>query len=181
MSEKITGKAREIVDYLMGDNIDRNLIWDLSLHKKVKPRSMDSNRYFHKLCDELRQKLGISMTHCKNNLITSYGQIQYISDGEPMIYKTNAPVEYMREFEPVHTKCVKITEENGKPVFFYMIYRGSRTYSTDEMSKLIKGTISECELQGIKTASPDELAHMQELWKAKYERMNNVQDEGEIE
>ena len=176
MADKITGKAREIVDYLMGDDINRSTVWDLSIHKKEKPRSLDSNSYFHKLCDELRKKLGISMTRCKNHLIADYGQIFYLPYGEQFIYKTNAPEEYMMEFEPMHTKCVKITEENGKQVFFYRVYRGSHTYSTAEMSALIRGTIAECEQQGISTATPDELAHMQELWKAKYERMNRSHD-----
>ena len=177
MAEKITGKARDIVNFLMGDNIDRDLIWDLSIHKKEKPRSLDSNSYFHKLCDELRKKLGISMTRCKNHLIADYGQIFYLSDGEQFIYKSNAPEEFMMEFEPMHSKCIKITEENGKPVYFYRVYRGSHTYSTTEMATLIRGTIQECEQQGIQTATPDELAKMQALWKAKYDRMNKEKED----
>ena len=89
-----------------------------------------------------------------------------------MIYKTNADEDYMMELETIHTKCVKTTEQNGKPVFFYRVYRGSHEYNTSEMAQLIKGTVEECEAQGIQTATPDEIAHMQALWEAKYERKN---------
>lgn len=167
----ITGKALDIVTFLM--TADKESLWDLSAHKDKKKRSIDSNKYFHKLCDELRQKLNISMAYCKNMLIYKYGQIQYLSEGEPLVYKTNAPEEYMMELETVHTHCVKIVEEKGKNVFFYRVYRGSHTYNTAEMAALIRGTVMECEQQGISTATPDELAHMAILWEQKYEKRNS--------
>lgn len=165
----ITGKPNELVLYLM--QVDREKIFDLSEHKDIRRRSLDSNSYFHVLCDKLRQKLGISMARCKNQLIADYGQIEYI-DEQPMIYKTNAPEEYMMELETIHTKCVKVTEENGKDVYFYRIYRGSHTYNTAEMAKLIEGTIQECKAQDIETASPAELEHMQKLWESHYGKHN---------
>ena len=128
-------------------------------------RSLSANAYFHVLADKLRQKLGISMARCKNHLIASYGQFEMIGD-EPMIYKTNASEEYMQELETIHTKCVKITEEKGKKVYFYRIYRGSHTYDSAEMAKLIKGTVHECELQGIETLTSNELERMIGKWKA---------------
>ena len=165
----ITGKANALVMYLM--QADRGKIWDLTEHKENKKRSLDSNAYFHVLCDKLRQKLNISMARCKNHLIADYGQIEYI-DEEPMIYKTNAPEDYMMELETIHTKCVKVSEENGHPIFFYRIYRGTSTYNTEEMAKLIKGTVEECKAQDIETATPEEIAHMQALWEQKYGKHN---------
>ena len=162
------GTALEMVTFLMGQ--DKTKQWDLEEHKEKKRRSLDSNAYFHVLCDKLRQKLGISMARCKNHLIADYGQVLYIEEGVPMIYKTNAPEDYMIELETLHTKCVKVTEENDKPVFFYRVYRGSHTYDTAEMTKLIQGTVEECKAQGIETATPEEIEHMQSLWKAKFGR-----------
>lgn len=169
--DKITGKASDIVLFLMKPDTDRNVLWDLQPHKDIKKRSLDSNSYFHVLCDKLRIKLGISMARCKNQLIADYGQCFYVED-EPMVYKTNAPEEYMMELETIHTKCVKVTEENGKPVYFYRVYRGSHTYNTIEMAALIKGTVEECSIQGIEVATPDEIAHMNALWEKKYAQAN---------
>lgn len=164
----MTGNKEKIVLFLMGQE-DKEKLWDLSEHKENKRRSLDSNAYFHVLCDKLRQKLGISMARCKNHLIADYGQFQYIGD-EPMIYKTNAPEDYMMELETLHSKCVKVTEENGKTVYFYRIYRGSHEYSTSEMARLIDGTIEECKAQGIETATPNQIAEMQRLWEQHYGR-----------
>ena len=157
----MTGTAAEIIQYLFEQ--DKTKRWDIKEHKEK--RSLDANAYFHVLCDKLRQKLGISMARCKNHLIADYGQIQYLPDGAPMIYKTNAPEEYMLELETIHTKCVKVAEENGKEVFFYRLYRGSHEYDTKEMSQLIDGTVQECKAVGIEVATPDEIARMEALWE----------------
>lgn len=166
MSEVFTGNREQILLFILGQE-DADKSWDICPHKEK--RSLDSNAYFHVLCDKLRQKLNMSMARCKNHLIADYGQIEYV-DGEPMIYKTNAPEDYMMELETIHTKCVKVTEENGRPIFFYRIYRGSHSYNTKEMSQLIKGTIEECKAQDIQTATPLELERMQKLWESHYGR-----------
>lgn len=127
-------------------------------------RSLDANAYFHVLCDRLRQKLGMTMAECKNHLISSYGQVWYVDD-VPIIYKTNAPPEVMIQQEEPHTWLVKTNEEGQ---YFYRVYRGTHTYDTAEMSKLIDGTIQECKAQGIETATPDELAKMMSAWETKY-------------
>jgi len=170
----MTGTAEQIVVFLMGQQ-DKEKKWDLTEHKDAKKRSLDSNAYFHVLCDKLRQKLGMSLARCKNHLIADYGQVKYIDEEctEPMIYKTNAPEDYMMELETLHTKCVKVTEENGKTVYFYRVYRGSHTYDTTEMARLIDGTVAECKEQGIETETPAEIARMQALWEQKYGRMEN--------
>lgn len=159
---------RPVISFLINEDIngidalnDKDLV--IKVSKKTKPRSLDSNAYFHVLCDKLRQRLGISMAACKNHLITSYGQIEYIDD-VPLIYKTNAPVEYIQELEEAHLLFLKQGEDGA---YWYRVYRGSHTYNSEEMALLIKGTIDEAKEQGIETATPDEVARMQELWRKK--------------
>lgn len=124
-------------------------------------RSREANSYFHVLADQLRQRLGLSMAECKNHLIGSYGQIEYLDDDTPATIKTNIEPEKMYQNEFLHTKLIKIDD---KGCYFYRIYRGSSTYDTAEMSKLIDGTVQECKAQGIETATPDELARMIQQW-----------------
>lgn len=164
--DKVTGKPIDIITFLMSAG-DKEAVYDLTLHKDVKKRSLDANAYFHVLCDKLRQKMNVSMAYCKNYLIASYGQIFYLPDDTPLIYKTNAPEEYMMELETIHTKCIKISEENGKNVYFYRVYRGSSDLNSAEMALLIKGTVEECAAQDIETATPDEIARMNQLWGQK--------------
>ena len=171
MGEKFTGTPLQIVTYLMQDGIDKSQLYDLKKHRQR--RSLDANAYFHVLCDKIRLKMGISMARCKNELIADYGQIMYIA-GEPMIYKTNAPENYMQELETIHTKCIKVTEENGKPVYFYRVYRGSHTYDSLEMHRLIEGTIQECRQLDIEYATPDEIARMIALWETKQAKTMDI-------
>lgn len=172
----LTGKLCEVsrdyiskkpmVKFVVNENLDG--IEDLSdknlkikISKITKPRSLDANAYFHVLCDKLRQKIGISMAHMKNILITSYGQIEYIDD-QALVYKTNAPVEYVQELEEAHMKFMKRGEDGA---YWYKVYRGSHTYDSAEMHKLLEGTIYEAQQQGIETKTPDEIRRMEELWK----------------
>ena len=161
----MTGNAMEIIAYLSGirDESKKNRIYDLTERKEK--RSLDSNSYFHVLCDKLRQKLGISMAACKNHLITSYGQIDYDDQGRQVVIKANIPVESMQEQEFLH--CLPVKAESND-VIFYRVYRGSHTYNSVEMQRLIQGTIDECKEQGIETATPNELARMAALWEKKH-------------
>ena len=128
-------------------------------------RSRDANSYFHVLADKLRQKLNMTMAEVKNHLISSYGQIEYLDDEKPAVIKTNIEPEKMMQNEFLHTQLVRIDDQG---CYFYRIYRGSHTYNTAEMSKLIDGTVEECKAQGIETMTPDEIARMVQQW-GKYE------------
>ena len=48
--------------------------------------------------------------------------------------------DYIAELEEPHLLLVKTEIEKGKEVYFYRMYRGSHTYNTLEMSRLISGT-----------------------------------------
>ena len=123
----------------------------------------EGNLITDKKCDinKLRQKMGISMAHMKNILITSYGQIEYISEGQALIYKTNAPMEYIQELEEAHLKFMKQGEDGA---YWYKVYRGSHTYNSQEMSQLLEGTKQEAEAVGIEVKTPDEIARLVSLW-----------------
>lgn len=167
----ITGKPDDLVLYLM--HADKDKVFDLTEHKER--RSRDSNAYFHVLVGKLAQAQTppISKACMKNTLIADYGQAQLI-DGVPMIYKTNAPPEYMQELEYIHTKLIRIEIEKGANVYFYRVNRPTHTYNTAEMAKLIEGTCQECRNVGVEYATPDELAQMAKLWEQHKNRGNGT-------
>lgn len=136
--------------------VDTEIDIDIKEHKEK--RSLNANAYFHKLVDELRQKLKISFAACKNHLITSYGQLEYIGD-VPAVIKTNIEPERMREIETLHCLPIAVKEvEEG--AYWYRLYRGTHTYNSREMAMLIDGTIEECKEQGIETMTPNELERL---------------------
>ena len=99
---------------------------DLSVEMKKyrAKRSLDANAYFHVLVGKIADTLTISKAKAKNMLICRYGQPQLLPDGSIMIYKTNAPEEFMWEQEAVHAIPVRYEDK----ATFYKIYRGSHTY-----------------------------------------------------
>lgn len=45
-----------------------------------------------------------------------------------------------------------------------VLYYGSSTYDTEQMSRLIDMVVNDCKEQGIETRTPEEIAHMMTLW-----------------
>ena len=167
----MTGTYIQAVQYLTEQNAKHpDKVWEVKEHKER--RSLDSNSYFHVLCDKLSKKMSPpwSMAHMKNHLITSYGQPEYDEDGKMIYLKANIPEEKMQEYETLH--CLPVKYE-GDTVTFYRVYRGSHTYNTQEMSQLIAGTVDECIGQGIEVATPNEIARMQALWESRYEKKHS--------
>lgn len=175
----ITGVLRDfsgktVISLAVNENVGemanlQNKTLDIKLTEHKQKRSLDANAYFHALADKLRMKMSppLSMAQVKNHLIADYGQIMYLEDGIPLIYKTNAPPEYVANLEEPHLNLIKTEIENDREVYFYRMYRGSHTYNTAEMSKLIDGTIEECKALGIETMTPMQIERMLAAWEEK--------------
>lgn len=140
---------------------------DIKVERHKKRRSLDANAYFHVLVGKIAEADVRSKAWEKNMMICRYGQPELLPDGSPMVYKTNAPYEYMMELETLHSIPVKFSEENGQEVGFYKIYRGSHTYDSYEMAKLIEGTVAEAKERGIETLTPLELERMKKAWRSR--------------
>lgn len=137
---------------------------DIKLTPHREKRSLDANAYFHVLVDKIRGKTGYSFSRVKNEMITSYGQIEYLL-GEQVVIKTNIPPEKMCEIETLHCKPVRVEMQGDKEITFYRVYRGSHTYNTAEMSKLIDGTIQEAKDLGIETMTKTQIERMMNAYK----------------
>lgn len=145
--------------------------YQITIEKPKKKRSLSANAYFHVLVGEIAEALTISKAYAKNMLICKYGQPELLDD-EPLIYKSNAPWEYMREQEFIHSNPVRFSEENGKQIVFYKIYRGSSTYNKEEMRLLIDGTVADAKELGIDTESKTGINKMLEEWGKAYAKKN---------
>lgn len=139
----------------------------LKVAKWREKRSLDANAYFHVLCQKIGEKTGTSLTEAKNRMIADYGQIDM--DIHDVIMKDSIDWTRIQQLHLHPTTSTRVMD-NGELYRVYLVMRGSHTYDTREMSRLIDGTVAEAKELGIDTATPDEIAHMQELWKAKYDR-----------
>lgn len=137
---------------------------DIKLNAHREKRSRDANAYFHVLVDRIRGVTGYSFSRVKNEMITSYGQIEYML-GEQVVIKTNIPPDKMVEQETLHCKPIRVEMQGDKEITFYRVYRGSHTYNTQEMSRLIDGTIQEAKQLGIETMTSEQIERMMAAWE----------------
>ena len=131
---------------------------------EVKPyrerRSLDANAYFWVLCDKLAGKLHKGKTEIYREYIKDIGGVS-----ETVCIK-NSAVERLCEgwskngigwqtetFESKISGCTNV-----------ILYYGSSTFSTEQMSTLLDLIIQDCHDQGIPTETPNEIARMKALW-----------------
>lgn len=131
---------------------------------EVKPfkarRSLDANAYAWVLMDRLAEKLHKGKTEIYREYIKDIGGVS-----ETVCVK-NSAVERLCEgwskngigwqtetFESKISGCTNV-----------VLYYGSSTFSTAQMSALLDLIIQDCHEQGIVTDTPNEIARMKALW-----------------
>ena len=170
--DTFSGKPIDIIAFLMAAE-DKNAIYDLSPHKDVKRRSLSANNYFYALCTKIAEKLRISLNEVHNQMLSRYGYPEYIED--KIVYFILPDKVDVNKLEGVHLKATSKTQvlDNGDLNRVYIVMRGSHTYNSVEMARLIDGVISEAKELGIDTITVTEKDKMIEQWGKAYEKHNS--------
>jgi hypothetical protein len=126
-------------------------------------RSLDANAYFFVLADKLAERLRTTKEEIYRNAIKDIGGVS-----ETVCVKTCA-VERLCEgwtknglgwqtdtFPSKIEGCTNV-----------ILYYGSSTYDTDQMSRLIEHIVQDCHAVGIETRSPDEIANLLSMWEGR--------------
>ena len=174
MIEKITGKALEIVTFLM--SADKEILWDLIVHKDVKKRSLSSNSYYWNLLEDLAIKTHIPKMKLHNLYLRQVGQTEKLG-GKPMY--TLLPDNDETEEETLLASTYHLAPRretqvgtDGVTYRWYVMLKGSSDFSVEEMNMLVDLAVQDAKEQGIEVLTPDELAHIRELEKQHEERKN---------
>lgn len=136
---------------------------DVTAKPHWEKRSLNANSYFHVLTGKIAGCLGTSLNHEKNRLIREYGQYEVIDGMIPTVTVKAVYEDKMLDMEGVHLKVVERPGETVKMAFL----RGSHTYNTAEMSRLIDATVEEAKELGIETMTPDQLDRMKAAWTSR--------------
>lgn len=144
----------------------------IELKKYRKKRSLDANAYYWQLLTKLAGVLKVSNSAMHNMLLRQYGELE-LFDGK-IIYSyipdTDEAENKALESDTFHlkpTSHIKIGKD-GQAYRGYQLIRGSSTYDTKEMSRLIDGLVSACKDVGIETIPPEELKRMMEVYEKKH-------------
>lgn len=133
---------------------DKELDVEVTVHREK--RSLDANRYFHKLCRLIAEAIGSTEIEVKNQMISDWGQ----SDDDYDEVKLRLDIEWPT-VENMHLHPLGYND--GK-FAYYSVRRGSHTYNTKEMSFLIEHTVDEAKMLGIETLPPEEIKRMEAAW-----------------
>lgn len=130
------------------------------LKKYVKPRSLDANAYFWTLCDQLAKVTGQSKTDIYRSCIKEIGGVSDIvcvkeKAADKLIsgWCSNGIGWMAERMESKLLGCVNV-----------ILYYGSSTYDSRQMSRLIDLIVQECKQQDIETKTERELSLLKEGW-----------------
>lgn len=152
------GKRDDVIRWLLNQPPD--MLYEVREWRKKRSRS--ANAYFHVLCQKVAEKLSESLTRVKNEVMADYGQ----PDPEvPMVILPD-DIDW-RDNMYLHLRPTPATRimDDGKIWRVYMVIRGSHTYNTKEMARLIDGIVQEAKQLDIETLTPREIEQMVNAWK----------------
>ena len=113
-----------------------------------KKRSLDANGYYWTLVAKLSRIMKMSNPELHNKLLCEYGY-PVIIDGQAVrtpLPDTEETDRKVRDAMEYHLKPTTEVKEGKDGVMYrtYLLMRGSSTYNTEEMARLIDGLIDHC-------------------------------------
>lgn len=131
--------------------------------EKPKKRSLDANAYYWVLLDQLADVLGLARDDLHKEMLHDFGTWEYNADGSPkwVILPKNEPLPKDGYFYDTNADVTVKGQNSGNEIgHAYIVIRGSHTYDSKEMSRLINGLVQECRQQDIETMTPAEIEEM---------------------
>lgn len=141
----------------------------LEIKKYRRKRSLDANAYYWVLVGKLAKAVRSSNPEIHNMMLREYGQPEII-EGKA-IYITIPETDHARDkvdkSMDYHLSPTSQVREGNDGVMYrtYKLLRGSHTYNTEEMARLIDGLIQCCrdaKIPDCEIATPDEKAFLKE-------------------
>lgn len=148
----------ELSSFLDSLNDDKTYI--MTIKEKKKKRSLNANNYFWKLCDELAVKTNIAKTELYKNYIKEIG------GNSTTVCVMNKAVNDLCEGWR-HNGIGWVTDTMPSKIedcTNVILYYGSSTYDTAQMSRLINLIVQDCMENGIPTLEDIELERLCKEW-----------------
>ena len=143
-----TSLARSITE-----SIKQGVMYVVEIKRHRKKRSLDQNAMYWAVLGQVAKALNISTSYCHNLCLRRYGQLERY--GEQNVYvvlpDTEEASKQADEAESYHVKPTSQVKagKDGQNYRTYILLRGSSTYDTAEMTRLIDGLMDEARQMGI--------------------------------
>lgn len=157
---------REAYEYLKGCGK-----LTLEIKKYKAKRSLDANAYYWVLLAKFARVLGMTNAEAHNMMLCWYGQLELFNEKAVCmtIPDTEESEKKVKNSSEYHLRPTSQVREGNDGVMYrtYKLLRGSSTYNTEEMARLISGLIEQCKEAGIpdvEIASPNEKRILKERY-----------------
>lgn len=129
--------------------------------KRYSPRrSLDANAFYWLLCGKLAEKTGVGTAEIYRSHVRNIGGNYEVYCG-----KTEAVEKLIKAWEKNGLGWIaETTPSKLEGCTNAILYYGSSTYDSRQMSRLIDQMVQDCKEQGIQTETPAEIARMCEAW-----------------
>lgn len=144
------------------NRINREKKYAVEVKEWREKRSLDANAYCWVLLDKLAAKLNIPKVDIYRQMIVNIG-----GNCEPICVKNIAVDKVCQGWERHGLGwCTETSKSKIEGCTNVILYYGSSSYDTEQMSRLIQNIVDECKAQGIETRTPAEIANLISLWGA---------------
>lgn len=154
MTLELLGDFRGQYDELNGKDID------LTIKRYREKRSLDANAYCWVLLGKLAEKTGLERREIYRAMVKEIG-----GNHETVCVRDKAVERLVNGWAHNGIGWVADTFQSKiEGCTNVILYYGSSTYDTRQMSRLIDLIVQECRQQGIETMTPEQLARLKEEW-----------------
>ena len=143
-----TSLARQITEA-----IKAGIMYVVEIKRHRKRRSLDQNAMYWSILGQIAKALGISNSKAHNLMLRRYGQLERYGDQSVYVVlpDTEEAAEQADEAESYHVRPTSQVKagKDGQNYRTYILLRGSSTYDTAEMTRLIDGAMDEAKHMGL--------------------------------
>lgn len=135
-------------------------VYDLEIKEHREKRSLDANAYFWVLADKLSEATGVPKLDVYRDAIRNIG-----GNSTTVCVPEAAEQKLRKGWEKNGIGWITETMTSKLPGCVNVIlYYGSSTYDTAQMSRLIDNIIQDCKAVGIETMTEEQLSLLKEDW-----------------
>ena len=150
-----TPQARQIVDACK-----EGKTYTVEIKEYRKKRSLNQNALYWQILTQFAEALNMSNARAHNLMLRRYGQLERY--GDKLVYivlpDTEDAEKKADEAESYHLKPTSQVKEGKDGISYrtYLLIRGSSTYDTKEMTRLLDGLLDECKQAELEVLTPRE-------------------------
>lgn len=157
------GSKEELVLWLMQQPEGKT--YEVKEHKEK--RSLNANAYFWVLVGKIAKATHSTNQTIHNALLRDYGQIDIVDGVAQWVVLPETYKLTEADYLLATPNRVKMQSKRGEiQGIVYVRLRGSHTYDSAEMARLIDGTVMEAKELGIETMTPEQIERMKASWRS---------------